>query len=150
MRIYEGRPPTRVEDSRRKQPRHRLADALFEELVDLPAEQRSSLLAERCGGDATLRTHLPDVVRALPWPQEFTARIQRNGFVNRWRGRESELAQEIDVEGPRYLQAFADGDPENTAVWFGEAAGLIDAVEPAATIVERMVTEATHLQRSLN
>jgi nitronate monooxygenase len=101
-------------------------------------------------GDATLRTHLPDIVRELPWPEEFTARIQRNGFVNRWRGRESELAQQVAVEGARYLQAFADGDPEDTAVWFGEAAGLIDAIEPAATIVERMVTEATHLLRSSN
>jgi nitronate monooxygenase len=94
-------------------------------------------------GDATLRTHLPDIVRALPWPQEFTARIQRNRFVNRWLGRESELAAQIEVEGPRYLQAFADGDPDDTAVWFGEAAGLIGAVEPAATIIERMGTEAT-------
>ena len=101
-------------------------------------------------GDATLRTHLPDIARELPWPEEFTARIQRNGFVNRWRGRESELAQQVAVEGPRYLQAFAEGDPENTAVWFGEAAGLIDAVEPAATILERMVTEATYLRRASN
>jgi nitronate monooxygenase len=95
-------------------------------------------------GDATLRTHLADIVRALPWPQEFTARIQRNEFVNRWRGRDAELAEQIDVEGPRYLQAFAEGDPDNTGVWFGEAAGLVDAVEPAATIVERMVAEAAH------
>jgi nitronate monooxygenase len=101
-------------------------------------------------GDATLRTHLADIVRELPWPQEFTARIQRNGFVNRWHGRESELAQQVAIEGPRYLQAFADGDPEDTGVWFGEAAGLTDAIEPAATIVERMVTEATHLRRSSN
>ncbi len=46
------------------------------------------------------------------------------------------------------LRAFAEGDPDDTGVWFGEAAGLIDAVEPAATIVERMVTETTHLLRS--
>lgn len=97
-------------------------------------------------GDATLRTHVPDIVRELAWPQEFTARIQRNGFVNRWHGHESELAQQAAVEGPRYLQAFADGDPENTAVWFGEAAGLIDAIEPAATIIERMVTDAANLR----
>ena len=96
-------------------------------------------------GDATERTHLPDIVRELPWPEEFTARVQRNGFVDRWRGREAELAEQVAVEGPRYQQAFADGDPEDTAVWFGEAAGLVDAVEPAATILERMVTEATHL-----
>lgn len=101
-------------------------------------------------GDATLRTHLPDIMRELPWPEEFTARIQRNRFVDRWRGRESELAQQVEVEGPRYIEAFANGDPEDTAVWFGEAAGLIDAIEPAATIIERMVTEATHLLRSSN
>lgn len=97
-------------------------------------------------GDATLRTHVPDIVRELPWPQEFTARIKRNGFVNRWHGHESELAQQAAVEGPRYLRAFADGDPENTAVWFGEAAGLIDTIEPAATIIERMVTDAANLR----
>jgi nitronate monooxygenase len=97
-------------------------------------------------GDATLRTHLPDIVRALPWPQEFTARVQRNGFVNRWRGREPELEQHAAVEGRRYLEAFVDGDPENTAVWFGEAAGLIDTVEPAATIIDRMVTDAAKLR----
>jgi hypothetical protein len=34
------------------------------------------------------------------------------------------------------------GDPENTGVWFGEAAGLVHGIEPAGTIVERMATEA--------
>jgi nitronate monooxygenase len=97
-------------------------------------------------GDATLRTHLADIARALPWPREFTARIQRNAFVNRWHGQESVLEQEAAVEGPRYLQAFADGDPDNTAVWFGEAAGLTDTIEPAAAIIERMVTDAANLR----
>jgi nitronate monooxygenase len=97
-------------------------------------------------GDATLRTRIPDIVRDLPWPSEFTARIQRNGFVSRWHGQESELKRQASVEGPRYLQAFADGDPENTAVWFGEAAGLIDTIEPAAAIIERMVTDAAALR----
>jgi NAD(P)H-dependent flavin oxidoreductase YrpB (nitropropane dioxygenase family) len=44
--------------------------------------------------------------------------------------------------GPRYRQALADGDPDNAAVWFGEAAGLIDTIEPVATIIERMVNDA--------
>lgn len=99
-------------------------------------------------GDATLRTHLPDIVRALPWPQEFTARIQRNEFVDRWLGRESEFVQHAAVAGPRYLRAVADGDPNGAAVWFGEAAGLIETIEPAATIIERMVTDALHLSRA--
>jgi nitronate monooxygenase len=93
-------------------------------------------------GDGTLRTRVADIARQLPWPRGFTARIRRNAFTDRWHGREELLEKNLAVAGPRYRQAFADGDPENTGVWFGEAAGLIHAIEPAAVIVERMVAEA--------
>jgi len=46
------------------------------------------------------------------------------------------------VEGPRYRKAFTEGDPDNTGVWFGEAAGLIHSIEPASVIVDRMVADA--------
>lgn len=93
-------------------------------------------------GDGTLRTTVADIARQIPWPRGFTARIRRNAFTERWHGREAELEKNVAVEGPRYRQAFAAGDPDNTGVWFGEAAGLIDSIEPAATIVERMVNQA--------
>lgn len=93
-------------------------------------------------GDGTLRTRVADIARQLPWPRGFTARIRRNAFTNRWHGREDELERNLKTEGPRYRQAFTDGDPEHTGVWFGEAAGLIRAIEPAALIVERMSSEA--------
>lgn len=99
-------------------------------------------------GDGTLRTRIPDIARQLPWPAGFTARIRRNAFTRRWHGREEELQQAIAVEGPRYRDAFAAGDPENTAVWFGEAAGLVHAIEPAAAIVQRTVEEAAARLRS--
>ncbi|MBV8211536.1 MAG: nitronate monooxygenase [Burkholderiaceae bacterium] len=99
------------------------------------------------GGDGTLRTRVPDIARQLPWPPEFTGRIRRNDFTDRWHGREDELERSAGAEGPRYREAFVQGDPENAAVWFGEAAGLIHAIEPAAVIVERMAIEATHLLR---
>ncbi len=93
-------------------------------------------------GDGTLRTRVADIARQIPWPSGFTARIRRNAFTNRWHGREDELERNVAVEGPRYRQAWTEGDPESTGVWFGEAAGLIHAIEPAAVIVERMVNEA--------
>lgn len=93
-------------------------------------------------GDGTLRTSLPDIARQLSWPKGFTARIARNAFTERWHGREEELAAAIETEAPRYRQAFMAGDPDNTGVWFGEAAGLIDAVAPAGEIVERIIAEA--------
>lgn len=94
------------------------------------------------GGDGTVRTTVADIARQIPWPRGFTARIRRNAFTERWHGREDELERAVAVEGPRYRQAFAAGDPENTGVWFGEAAGLVDSIDPAAQIVERMVREA--------
>ena len=93
-------------------------------------------------GDGTLRTRVPDIARQLPWPPGFTARIRRNAFTNRWHGREDELERNVAIEGPRYVQGFTEGDPEHTAVWFGEAAGLIASIQPAAAIVEHMVAEA--------
>ncbi len=93
-------------------------------------------------GDGTVRTTLADIARQISWPHGFTARIRRNAFTDRWQGREQALANDIAVEAPRYRQAFLDGDPDNTGVWFGEAAGLIDSIEPAADIIERMMSDA--------
>lgn len=99
-------------------------------------------------GDGTLRTRVADIARQIPWPRGFTARIRRNAFTDRWHGHEDLLEKNIADEGPRYREAFAAGDPDNTGVWFGEAAGLIDAIEPAGVIVERMVAGAVrHLMR---
>jgi nitronate monooxygenase len=94
------------------------------------------------GGDETIRTTVVDIARQIPWPRGFTARVRQNAFTRRWHGHEEALAQAAVEEAPRYRQAFAEGDPETTGVWFGEAAGLIGAIEPAGAILERMVREA--------
>lgn len=99
-------------------------------------------------GDSTIRSTVGDVVRGIDWPAEFTMRMRRNAFTDRWHGDETTLAANVDVEGPRYRAAFADGDPDNAGVVFGEAAGLIHSIEPGAVIIERMVDEAAQLLRS--
>jgi nitronate monooxygenase len=96
-------------------------------------------------GDGTVRTSVVDIARQLEWPRGFTGRVRRNAFTERWQGREDLLEQSVAVEGPRYRQAFAEGDPDNAGVWFGEAAGIIKAIEPASTIVERIGREAAAL-----
>jgi nitronate monooxygenase len=98
-------------------------------------------------GDGTLRTRVPDIVRGLPWPAGFTARIRRNAFTERWHGREEELRAAAAVQAPLYKQAFEAGDPEQAAVWYGEAAGLIHAIEPAAAIIERTAAQAAQRLR---
>jgi nitronate monooxygenase len=92
--------------------------------------------------DSTLRTQSIDVIRGLAWPEGFSIRVGRNAFTDRWHGREAELAEALETEMPLHRQAFAAGDAENSAAFYGEAAGLIHAVKPAGEIIARMVTEA--------
>ncbi|WP_071289043.1 NAD(P)H-dependent flavin oxidoreductase [Mycolicibacterium llatzerense] len=99
-------------------------------------------------GDSTIRTTTGDIARGIDWPAEFTMRMRRNAFTDRWHGDEKALTANADVEGPRYSAAFADGDPDNAGVVFGEAAGLIHSIEPAGAIIERIVDEAAQLLKS--
>jgi nitronate monooxygenase len=96
-------------------------------------------------GDGTVRTMVADIARQIQWPQGFTARIRQNTFTRRWHGREIELEANVKTEGPRYRQAFAQGDPDNTGVWFGEAAGVIHSIGTAERIVHAISDEAIQL-----
>ena len=93
-------------------------------------------------GDDTIRSQVMDLARKLDWPSRYTARVLRNAYIERWHGREAELLAVADEEAAKYRQAWADGDPEGSNTFIGEAAGLIPAIEPAAVLIERMVSEA--------
>jgi nitronate monooxygenase len=99
-------------------------------------------------GDSTLRTQSIDVIRGLAWPEGYTIRVGRNAFTDRWHGREAELSTVLETEMPLYRQAMAAGDAEHSAAVYGEAAGLIHAVEPAGEIIARMVAEAVERLRN--
>jgi nitronate monooxygenase len=94
-------------------------------------------------GDATIRTNSVDVVRRLDWPEGYTIRVGRNAFTDKWHGAEAALAAVVEDEAARYASALAAGDPVNSAPVFGEAIGLVGAIEPAGEIVTGMMREAT-------
>jgi nitronate monooxygenase len=93
-------------------------------------------------GEETIRTTTVDIVRDIPWPAEFTVRVMRNAFVERWHGAETELKTAQAREMARYHAAVATGDFSTAAVLGGEAMGLFRDVLPAGEIVARMVAEA--------
>jgi nitronate monooxygenase len=109
-----------------------------EESLALPAGRERVV---RGSGDATLRTRVFDVVRRLPWPEQFTGRVLRNRFTDRWHGDEAALDRAVDREQPRYAEAVERGDFETAAVWAGEGIDLIREVAPAGEIVRRLVAE---------
>ncbi len=119
--------------------------ASSEALVNRAFQER----AVAADGDSTIRTTVVDVARKIAWPESFTARVMKNRFIEDWHGREAELANSevVDREMQRYVSAMQSGDPDNTGVWVGEAAGLITNVRPAADLLQEIMRDAEHLFR---
>ena len=95
----------------------------------------------RSDGDDTLLTEIPDVANGSVWPGAYS-RVGRNRFVERWIGREGELRARRDEVGAGMRRAYAEGDRDGAPLFYGQDAGLIDALEPAGRLVERLAAEA--------
>jgi nitronate monooxygenase len=95
-------------------------------------------------GDVTIRTSAVDRVRGLKWPAEFSARVLKNDLTERLTSVRNEDAESSD-DVTRYLSATEEGEPDEAAVYVGEAVGLIHDAPPAAALVERIAHEAEAL-----
>ncbi len=93
-------------------------------------------------GHNTVVTELPDVANATVWPGAY-ARIERNRFYETWAGREGELRYRHAEAAASAWRAFESGDTANAFLYTGQTAGLIDTIEPAAVLIERIVADAT-------
>jgi nitronate monooxygenase len=92
-------------------------------------------------GDDTVRTTVFDLVRGIDWPAPFTGRALQNTFTRTWHGRERELVEQ-STERERYAAASRANEYDTAVLWAGEGVDLIDRVEPAARIIERIVSQA--------
>jgi len=98
-------------------------------------------------GDDTVRQRATDIVRLYAWPPEFTGRVLRNAFTERWAGREDELRGQAEALNATYQAGVAAGDPDNVGVWVGEATGFINTIAPAAELIRSIAAEAERLLR---
>jgi nitronate monooxygenase len=92
-------------------------------------------------GEDTERSRVLDIARGAPWPEQYPARTLRNAFLDRWRGRESELEADEDAK-VSFRAAAARGDMGVVPVWASEAVDLITDVPYAAALVELLSGEA--------
>jgi nitronate monooxygenase len=104
--------------------------------------QRAKERIVTASGSDTRRTRVFDIVREHAWPEPYTGRAVRNPFMERWDGREDELAAVLDEEIPGFQAAVSEGEIDKAMVWAGEAVDLISDVVPAAELVGRIGDEA--------
>jgi nitronate monooxygenase len=91
-------------------------------------------------GEDTERNRVLDIARDSGWPDRYTARTLRNGYLEQWRGREEELRG--DAAGKQvYREAAARGDLDVIPVWAGEAVDLITDLRAASEIVAALLVE---------
>lgn len=92
-------------------------------------------------GQDTERSSVLDVARGSRWPSKYTARTLGHPYLDRWRGREAELAE--DSGARRDYQADVErGDVPPLPVWAGEAVDLVTDLPPAAGLVTTLATQA--------
>ena len=97
-------------------------------------------------GDDTIVTTVADTLTGRDWPGAW-ARVRRTRFIEEWQGREPELRRRRDAVW-EVLEAAEESDPDYGVMWFGQSAGLIDAILPAGEVVRQVVAEAEEILRS--
>ena len=96
-------------------------------------------------GDDTVRTKAIDRLRGVPWPQEFSFRVLKNKFTDRWAHREGEAAAARGSLAKAYAEARAKQDLDIYLCVAGEATGLLHNRPSASSIIENMVAQAESL-----
>src|SRR3989454_6330317 len=97
-------------------------------------------------GHDTLISEIPDVAAGQVWPGAY-ARVLRNEFIEEWIGREGELRRNLGKVRQSLQAARAAGDAQRGTLLMGQDAGLIDSIEPAGALVERLAAEAEAILR---
>ena len=112
--------------------------------LESPIHPSHKQLIVRSNGHDTVLTEIPDIATGQIWPGAM-ARALRNGFIERWAGREWALRQCYREAGKAALDARSAGDTDNAPILIGQDAGLIDSVMPAGEVIQRMVAQAEEI-----
>jgi nitronate monooxygenase len=113
--------------------------------VEADVGPRMQAAAVAADGDGTIRSSVMDIARGRDWPGRFTARVLRNRFTDDWHGREAQLRLAGDDVGREWADAWTADDPDHSNTFIGEGVSLIEAIEPAGAVIDRMMKGAAAL-----
>ena len=101
---------------------------------------RARLLAAK--GTDTVNTRVFDVALGYSWPPSLPERVLRNDFSDRWDGHEDSLDAKAAAE---LAEAVAVEDFTRTPINAGQGVGALNAVRPAADVINQMSSRAAEL-----
>lgn len=96
---------------------------------------RRVLFAAR--GEDTLVTRVYDVVLGRPWPERLPERLVPTPFIERWQGREDELARD-EAARAEFRAAVAADDYSVVPVDAGEGVTALEEERTAAEVVQEL------------
>jgi nitronate monooxygenase len=111
--------------------------ATVESLVD-PAITKAIIEGH---AEDTERSNVLDIARGAPWPSRYPARTLGHPYLDRWRGRENELAGDTQAKVD-YQNDVARGAIPPLPVWAGEAVDLITDLPSAEDLVATLALQA--------
>jgi nitronate monooxygenase len=115
------------------------------ECVEIPEEHKQTIV--RSDGEDTIFTLAYDVLFGMPWPEGIGERVQRNKFTDEWHGREDEVAKRREELAPKVQAGEGDFNSGLRAILYGQGAGAISAVRPAAQVVRTICDDAERILR---
>jgi nitronate monooxygenase len=98
-------------------------------------------------GQDTVYTEVFDMLGIAPWPKGIAGRVWRNAFAEEWHGREDELRERKAEIAQQLLAAEERDDLERTAVYYGQGAGAVNAIRPAAEVLRTICEGAERILR---
>ena len=98
-------------------------------------QARARVLAASSTGTAYGRVF--DVGLRQPWPAEYGGRALRNGFFDRWAGREGDLARD-EAATVELREAFQRQEFDTAVLYAGQAVGLVREERTAAQVVAEL------------
>ncbi len=100
-------------------------------------------------GQDTAFTRLYDLLGDTPWPNGIAGRVYRNRLVREWDGRDDAIAERREELASDVAAARARHDPEVASVYMGQGAGAVNAIRPAAEVIDGICCEAENLLSNL-
>jgi nitronate monooxygenase len=115
------------------------------ECLEVPDFHKDLIVAS--DGQDTLHTQVYDILGGAPWPEGIGERVRRNAFTREWEGREREVRERRDDIRAGLREGERLQDPEVRAVLYGQSAGMVPSVRPAAEVVTSLCDGAERLLR---